>query len=144
MRKNLITILIIVFVAGAAYFGFKLYSGTKSAPTSVSEQKTAVTVPQTAPAVSSKTWTVEYKNKKFVPSEIKIKKGDTVTWTNGGSSPIWPASAIHPTHQVYPGFDVLKGLNTGESYSFTFGKVGSWRYHDHLNPSVTGVVEVSE
>lgn len=87
-------------------------------------------------------WNVEIRGGRFAPSELKIKKGDTVTWTNRDSSQTWPASAIHPTHQAYPGFDALRGLNTGESYSFKFDKVGNWKYHDHLNPSVTGVIEV--
>lgn len=144
MKKNLITILIIVFVAGAAYFGFKLYRSTKSEPTSVPEQKITVTAPQIAPAVSSKIWTIEYKDNKFIPSEVKIKKGDTVKWVNKSDMANWPASAFHPTHQVYPGFDALKGLGKGESYSFKFDKIGSWKYHDHLDPSVTGVIVVEE
>ena len=60
------------------------------------------------------------------------------------SSTAWPASAFHPTHEVYPGFDALKGINMGESYSFTFDKIGSWKYHNHLSPSVTGAIIVEE
>ena len=92
--------------------------------------------------VASKTWTVEYKENQFVPSEVKIKKGDTVSWINRSNGSTWPASAFHPTHQVYPGFDALKSLSNGESYSFKFNLVGSWKYHNHLNPSVTGVIVV--
>ena len=80
----------------------------------------------------------------FVPKSVTGKKGGTVTWVNKGSTPVWPASAFHPTHQVYPGFDSLKGIQSGESYSFVFDRVGSWKYHDHLNASATGVVEVVE
>lgn len=96
------------------------------------------------PELKVKIPTVEIKDGRFFPSELKIKKGDTVVWTNRDSRSAWPASAIHPTHQAYPGFDALRGLNTGETYSFTFDKVGSWKYHDHLNPSVTGAVVVTE
>lgn len=109
----------------------------------VNSEEKKETLPETS-APSAKKWNVEIKNRRFFPSELKIKKGDTVMWTNSDSSPAWPASAVHPTHQVYPGFDALKGLSKGESYSFTFDKVGSWKYHDHLNPSTTGVVVVSE
>jgi len=80
----------------------------------------------------------------FSPSAIKVSKGGKVTWTNKSSGVVWPASAIHPTHELYPGFDALHGLKTGETYSFVFEKVGSWRYHNHLNSAITGVVEVVE
>lgn len=83
-------------------------------------------------------------NGNFSPSEVKIQKGGKVTWANKSSRSVWPASAVHPTHLLYPGFDALRGLNTGESYSFTFEKVGEWTYHDHLNPSVRGKVKVEE
>lgn len=80
----------------------------------------------------------------FSPLTVKVKKGGKVTWVNKSQKSVWPASAIHPTHQLYPGFDALRGLNTGEQYSFVFEKVGSWQYHDHLNPSSIGRVEVFE
>lgn len=80
----------------------------------------------------------------FSPPSVKVKKGAKVTWTNRSQNPVWPASAPHPTHQLYPGFDALRGLGFGEEYSFTFDRVGSWKYHDHLNPSKTGTVEVVE
>ena len=80
----------------------------------------------------------------FSPSEVKIQKGGKVTWTNKSSRQVWPASAVHPTHSVYPGFDALRGLSAGESYSFVFDKTGEWAYHDHLNPSMRGKVKVVE
>ena len=80
----------------------------------------------------------------FSPLAVKVRKGGKVTWTNKSSRAVWPASAFHPTHTLYPGFDALRGLKTGETYSFVFEKAGSWKYHDHLNSGATGVVEVVE
>ena len=80
----------------------------------------------------------------FNPREVKIRKGGKVTWVNKSQRQVWPASAPHPVHTGYPGFDALRGLNTGESYSFAFEKVGSWSYHNHLNPATTGAVRVVE
>jgi len=99
---------------------------------------------QSAVSLLSQNWTVKFENGRFNPAELKIKKGDTVTWVNKSDSLMWPASAFHPTHQVYPGFDALKSLNMGESYSFKFDRVGSWKYHNHLSTSVTGVIVVEE
>jgi len=100
--------------------------------------------------VVSRVWNVEITNEGFSLKELKIKKGDAVVWTNKGSVASWPASAIHPTHDVYPekggcissAFDACKGLKTGETFKFVFNYVGSWKYHDHLNPTLTGTIIV--
>ncbi len=78
----------------------------------------------------------------FSPSTVTIKKGDYVQFTNQDTAAHWPASNPHPTHTDYPGFDALKRLNTGDIYRFQFEKVGSWGFHDHLNPSTHGTVIV--
>lgn len=80
----------------------------------------------------------------FNPREIKIRKGGKVAWVNKSARAVWPASDVHPVHNLYPGFDARRGLSAGDSYSFVFDKVGSWSYHDHLNPEVKGVVHVVE
>jgi len=79
----------------------------------------------------------------FVPETLTISQGDRVTWTNEGSRSVWPASNNHPTHKLYLGFDSLKGLKLGGSYSFTFNEVGTWKYHNHLRSSVRGTVIVN-
>lgn len=80
----------------------------------------------------------------FAPATLTVKKGAKVTWTNEGDRPVWPASAPHPVHTDYPGFDAGTDLRKGDSWSFTFDKVGSWKYHNHLNPTVKGTVVVTE
>jgi len=79
----------------------------------------------------------------FVPQTITIKKGEAVTWTNEDSTPHIVASNPHPTHTDLPGM-VSGTLNKGDSYSFTFDKVGTWGYHCHLHPIMTGTVVVTE
>lgn len=87
---------------------------------------------------------VEVTNADFNPQSLKIKKSETVTWMNKSDEPIWPASNIHPTHQVYAEFDPKRPIKSGDSWSFDFEKAGVWRYHDHLAPQKTGVIEVVE
>ncbi len=101
---------------------------------------------------------VEIKLEGFVPKTLKIKKGDKVTWTNKIVTKIRPAGNLHPTHTNYPGssiikcgtaeekniFDACRELQNGESYSFVFNEVGSWSYHDHLQPSKDGKIIVEE
>lgn len=80
----------------------------------------------------------------FDPREITVTQKQTVVFENVGKNNRWPASNIHPTHQIYPEFDPKKGIAPGESWSFTFAKTGEWRYHDHLKPELTGKIVVKD
>ena len=85
---------------------------------------------------------VEFTDNGFEPSTLTIKAGDTVTFENKSSDDFWPASNVHPTHLLYPGFDAKKPILDGGSYSFTFTKTGSWGYHNHLTPDIQGTIVV--
>ncbi|MAF80690.1 hypothetical protein CL628_01615 [bacterium] len=89
---------------------------------------------ETAPATGN-TVDVAVDETGFTPGIITIAVGDTVKFTNDGQGKHWPASDVHPTHTVLPGFDSKRGLETGEEYSHTFTKVGTWKCHDHLAAS---------
>lgn len=87
---------------------------------------------------------VAYGTGGFVPNTVTVKKGTSVVWTNQGQGGMWVASAIHPTHQLLPGFDQLKSVGAGGTYEYTFTKVGTWKYHNHVQPADTGTVIVTE
>ncbi len=96
------------------------------------------------------TQTITYTASGFDPKSLIIQAGDTVVFKNNSGRDFWPASAIHPTHALYPEkggcigskFDACKGVSSGGSWSFIFNTAGSWKYHDHLNPALTGTVTV--
>ena len=52
---------------------------------------------------------VTYTDTGFAPLSVTIKKGTTVTFVNESSRGMWVASAVHPTHQLLPGFDQESG-----------------------------------
>jgi len=93
----------------------------------------------------------------FVLKNLEIKQGDKVTWINKLATEARVASNFHPTHTNYPGssiikcgtaeekniFDSCRNFGKGESYSFVFDEVGSWAYHNHLQPSKDGKIIVS-
>lgn len=87
---------------------------------------------------------VNYTDTGFSPETVTVKKGTTVTFTNDSTSGMWVASAVHPTHQLLPGFDQLTSSAKGTSYNYTFVKVGTWKFHNHVAPSFTGTVVVTE
>jgi plastocyanin len=80
----------------------------------------------------------------FQPRESSVKVCSRVTFKNNSSQAFWPASNLHPTHGIYPEFDPLQGVKPGDSWSFVFDRVGRWRYHDHLAPVMTGVMNVTQ
>ena len=99
------------------------------------------TTPNPTPATDV---TVNYTSSGFNPATVTIKKGTKVTFVNNSSSSMQPASAPHPSHTDYPAFDPKTAIKAGQSWTFTFDKVGSWKYHDHLNPTRFGTVVVTE
>ena len=86
---------------------------------------------------------IEYRDSGFSPAQISVKLGESVTWINQSGKSMWVASADHPEHKQYPGFDQLQAVENGGQYSFNFQKEGSWNYHNHSNPVHTGIVVVS-
>ncbi len=105
---------------------------------------TAAACNRNVPSSPAQTTEVIMSDSGFTPTEAVIKKGSVVTFINNSSKARWPASAPHPTHTDYPGFDPLRGIAVGQSWSFTFDQIGLWKYHDHLQPTMFGSVTVTE
>ncbi len=85
---------------------------------------------------------VELTDSGFLPSHISVDVGQTVRFVNKSSHDFWPASDLHPTHTLYPEFDAHAPIGTNGEWAFVFTRVGEWHYHDHLSPSMRGVVVV--
>ena len=86
-------------------------------------------------------WIVTYTSEgSFEPEDLEIVTGDTVTWVNESAYGVWPASNIHPTHEIYPEFDPLGEIPPGDAWSFQFTRNGTWRYHNHSFASETGII----
>mgnify|MGYP001568350922 CR=1 FL=1 len=100
------------------------------------------TTPVPSATTNSRTVTISFANALASPIIVNIKVGDTVKFINNDSVSHWPASGPHPTHTICPGFDSLRGLNVGESYSLTFREAKTCPWHDHLKPSINGQIVV--
>lgn len=94
-----------------------------------------------APAVPGEA-VVEYLDGTFNPSSLRILVGTKVNFVNKGTKEVWPASGRHPTHEICPGFDSLRGLAAGEVYSYTFPQAAECPFHNHLAPAEKGSIEV--
>ncbi|OGZ07303.1 MAG: hypothetical protein A3C13_01105 [Candidatus Lloydbacteria bacterium RIFCSPHIGHO2_02_FULL_50_11] len=98
--------------------------------------------------------TVTYAASGFSPKTVTIKQGGTVTFKNeqqGGT--MWVGANEHPSHAEYGGKSraehcpdtagtAFDQCATGNAYSFTFQKVGSWDYHNHVNANDGGTIVV--
>jgi len=148
-RAILIIIVLIVVVVIAVALARQSNAPTGAAngdvtePSALPPAPTGTTPPPAADAGAT-THVVVIKDDVYTPASFTVKVGDTVTWRNEGSQPQWPASAVHPTHLVYPEFDPKQAIAPGSSWSFTFDKVGTWRWHDHIHANVNGAVTVTE
>ncbi len=72
-------------------------------------------------------------NFSFVPQQLTLKVGDSVTWTNHDDIPHTVVSA---------GQFRSKTLDTGNTFSFTFTAAGDYTYFCSLHPHMTGMIKV--
>jgi plastocyanin len=86
---------------------------------------------------------ITYTDNGFTPGSITVTIGTTVAFVNQSPRGMWVASAIHPSHLELPGFDALRSYGTGEQYTYTFTKAGTWGFHNHVNARHTGSVTVT-
>lgn len=169
MQKNLLWIVIILVVLGGAYFLLAKPAAAPSTDSTAGDEamsgadnmmdgkvmEDGTVGDETMMGDEPFAALISYTDSGFEPKSVTIKKGETVRFVNNSSSEeTWPASAVHPTHSVYPdksssdclgsSFDACRGLKPGEFWEFTFTNVGEWRFHDHVHASKTGVVIVTE
>ena len=102
------------------------------------EASTTITSPNPSPI------TINFTDRGFNPETLTIKVGTAVTFINSSNKAFWPASDDHPTHSIYKEFDAKTPIAPGNIYTFTFDKVGSWNFHDHLSPNRGGTIIVNE
>ena len=143
MSRNLVvTIVVIILVLGLGWWF--LARSQKSYQQSPINQASPVSSPEVAasplasPAGKNM---VKIESTGFVPASITVKPGEVVAWVNSDSTNHNVNSAVHPTHLLYPALN-LGVIKPGESKSLNFPTAGTYKYHDHLNPSLTGSVTV--
>src|SRR3989338_10311263 len=167
--KNFLVALTVVILFGGGYLLWQGYSAPRAS--SVLEEDNSIDLDMLVEeSIVNETEAVEgtvistsvpmaasisYNGSQFSPSTVSVKRGGAVTWTAVGGSQMWVASAQHPTPSVYHGTTLqqhcpdiagvaLDQCTGGSTYSFTFDTVGSWNYHNHLNPTAFGTVTVVE
>ncbi len=148
--KVLVGLVVLLVGVGAGWYFLR---GGKPAPETITPPTASPTTLGTEPPATGSNsegdkgferLTVAYTDTGFASKTVTVKKGTNVTFSNSSSKGMWVASALHPTHQLLPGFDQLKSVAVGGTYEYTFVKVGTWKYHNHVAPADTGTVVVTE
>ena len=154
----------IIIAAALLFAGWSYYSSSQNVPapqveagvpivgdTVVIAQNGAEAEP--ASAAQAAGVTVSYTSGGFSPKTVTIKKGENVTFMNESGGRMWVASGPHPAHTGYAGTSraehcpdaagtAFDQCDAGDSYSFTFGQSGTWKYHNHVSAQDTGTIVV--
>lgn len=139
MNKRVLIVLLVVIIAGAAVFGLtknKKDNSVTNSTTNTSTQTPASNQTKTTPASTSST--VSIANFAFMPADITVKKGTTVTWTNNDTT---PHTVTETDSQTGP---KSGNLNNGDKYTFTFDTTGTFHYKCAIHPDMLGTVTVTE
>ena len=72
--------------------------------------------------------TIDLKNIQFTQAKVIISSGTMVTWVNDDPVEHFINSDPHPSHNVLPELN-SEGMETGDTFSYTFDEPGEWSYH---------------
>ena len=143
MSRNLVTIVVVVLLILVGGWYLMKPSQQVSQPV-VEPTQTPVASPSSASEgamMKEEESMVKITSTGFSPKDITVKVGKMVTWENTDSANHTVNSAPHPTHTLYP-FLNIGVIGPEEKKSVSFEKAGTYKYHDHLNPSLIGTVTV--
>lgn len=139
-------IAIVVIIAGLGAGGYAAFhgSGSNAANPNANTSPTPSTSNDQAGSDTSATQvaaTITFTGSGFTPSVTTVKTGDTVQVVNNSSQTLDFDSDPHPVHTDEPELNVGT-IEPGKSKTFTVTHPGHWGFHDHLNPGLTGTLDV--
>ena len=85
-------------------------------------------------------YTVFYKNGTFSPTNLRIRRGDTVRFENQGLFGIHIISDPHPEHNDLSGFDSVGSIPQGGIFTYTFAVPGIFGYHNERDTNEGGKI----
>ena len=134
--KLLIGFIVLVVIVG----GLVILGGSKK---ETGQQPATPTTPasQTQSTQRVQDTIVTVSSSGFSPDTLTVKAGTRVMWTNKSGSAISVNSDTHPTHKLFPQLN-LGEVPSGASISLIFDRAGTYKYHNHYNPSQAGTVVV--
>lgn len=132
MKRTTLVIMVALFALFALVLsGCYGSSGTPTKPAATTGS--GGTGSSGAGAGSAGATAVSIANFAFDPASVTAKVGDTVTWTNNDST----------THTITGDGGLNSGdVTPGSTFSKTFDKAGTYKYHCSIHPTMTGEIVV--
>jgi len=87
-------------------------------------------------------YVITYTDNGYQPSTLTIPLGSKVTFRNNSTNPHWPASDLHPSHNLYAEFDPQEAILPNKNWAFIFDTPGLWAFHNHLQSFQGGHITV--
>lgn len=84
------------------------------------------------------TGSVNIQNSQFVPQSIQVAAGSTVTWVNNDSITHTATADDLNALEVWDSGSIA----SGQSFSRTFTKPGTYFYHCSIHPGMKGIIQV--
>lgn len=143
MNKWIVVIVIVVILAGIGILVNSSSKDTTLFPENTPLQTAAPvsTGQSSSPSAAEEQNMITLISAGFEPATLTIKAGDKVTWVNKSGADATVNSSPHPAHTDYPPLN-LGTFSEGGTLVLTFDKVGTYKYHNHLNPGQFGTVVV--
>jgi plastocyanin len=140
MSKRLIALLLgclalALVAAGCGGGGDNNGGGGSSSNSSTTSSTTTSSSSAPAPAATGGGGSVTMKSIKFNPGTVKVKAGDTVTWTNEDSVGHDVTSKAFKSGSA-------GGIEPGQSFKHKFAKAGTFTYVCTVHPGMQGTVVV--
>ena len=134
MQKGMTIGLIVAVVVIIGIVAYSMTSSVETVPSTESKTESAA-----SQNIIAREGLIEAKIEGFqyVPSEIKIKVGSKITWTNYDSAPHTVTSDSGGKTEL-----TSKLLGNGESYGHVFEAPGVFNYHCTVHPNMKGKVVV--
>ncbi|MBX4201368.1 cupredoxin domain-containing protein [Candidatus Saccharibacteria bacterium] len=130
-RKPLLLFLgILVLVAAAA----AIYTANKSDDKAATSSQTATS--QKAPTK------ITIKASGFTPATVTISKGGTVNWSNQDVVKHQVVISSYSGKENFSDFRTSDPIEINGIYGITLYKVGTYSYHDNLDPNQKGTIQV--
>jgi plastocyanin len=88
------------------------------------------------PSAAAQVREIQIENYSFSPGALTVPLGTTVTWINHDETPHTIVAADNPRSFR------STGLDTDDTFSFTFSKTGTYTYFCSVHPHMTGKIIV--